>query len=116
MKPRGLLVGALFLAGCTSARTMRFESSVPASVEDSAGTPLCAPTPCSWRLSRETCGLLDSSLGYLRVRAVTSEGERLDAPPLKTCAVREGTLLRFRFAEPGAANGEVDVLDGSTAR
>ncbi len=113
---RSLLVGAVLLSGCSSGRTLRFESSVQASVEDSSGQLLCAATPCAWRLSRETCWLFDSSLGYFRVRAVAGDGTRLEAPLLKTCAVREGTLVRFRFAGPGTAKGEVDVLDGRRAR
>ncbi|MBI5246507.1 MAG: hypothetical protein HY923_04955 [Elusimicrobia bacterium] len=114
MKLCGVLAGALLLAGCSGGRTLRFESSVPASVEDSGGKTLCAPTPCSWRVSRETCGVLDSSSGYLRVSAVASDGARLDAPPLKTCAVLEGTLVRFRFAGSGAPEGRVDVLSRET--
>ena len=104
-----ILAAGVLLSGCAAYRTMRFESSVPASVEDSGGKVLCVATPCDWRVSRETCGFLDSSSGWLRVRGVAADGSHLDAPPLKTCAVREGTLIRFQFPGPQITRGNVEI-------
>ena len=104
-----VLAAGVLLAGCASSRTMRFESSVPASVQDSGGKVLCVSTPCDWRLSRETCGFFDSSSGWLKVSGVAADGSRLDAPPLKTCAVREGTVVRFLFPGPQITHGNVEI-------
>jgi len=110
------LASAAGLAGCSLGhRTVRFESSVPASVIDSGGAILCEKTPCTWRLSRETCGLYDSSSGYFRPRAVDASGASLRAPALKTCTVREGTLVRFLFPE-AAAGCSVEVVEKGEVR
>lgn len=98
MRPLTLL--AVSLTACGGTRTIRIESSPPAKILDGAAVA-CPTTPCEWSFSRETCWGFDSSLGYFRLVAVSQDGRELSSPMLRTCGVKRGTRLSFRFETDG---------------
>ncbi|MBI4346881.1 MAG: hypothetical protein HY553_08500 [Elusimicrobia bacterium] len=105
---RRLALAAVALAVCGCTRTIRIDSLPQAKILDGAAVA-CPTTPCDWSFSRETCWGYDSSRGYFRLIAMAEDGRELSSPMLKTCAVRRGTRLSFRF--DGPAGCAVTVTD-----
>ena len=84
-------------AGCAGTRTISIDSEPPARILEGGGTA-CAKTPCEWTFSRETCWLFDSSSGHFRLVAVADDGRKLSSPMIKTCGVKKGAKVGFRFS------------------
>jgi hypothetical protein len=97
----GLLLGA---CSCASSRQVIVETSRPAEVRDHGGALICATTPCTWTVSRETCFGLDSSSGYVLLTARAADGVEAHSVAWKTCELQEGQHLRIEVPPPSAAN------------
>lgn len=95
--PRCLLAALCLAAGCSGSRVLSIDSRPAARIEEWGGAAACAQTPCAWSFSRETCGLYDSSRGYIILTAAAPDGRKLTAPALKTCGIKKGTRLSFQF-------------------
>ena len=90
-------LSALYCMSCDSERPFRIESSAPASVADRGGRMVCTSTPCVMRVSRETCGTIDSSSGYIILEARSQDGVALRSMPIVTCDVTASMRLKFTF-------------------
>jgi hypothetical protein len=87
------------LGACASTRTVTLASSRPAAVYYDAGLcRLCEQTPCRMTFSRETCWLFDSSSGFIRLRAITADGQSMSLIPV-TCDLKSDEVLTFDFAK-----------------
>ena len=95
--PIAIVIVAAAIASCVSYRMMRIESSPAAEVRDWGGNLICATTPCVMRVSRETCGLYDSSKGYIILTARSSAGISMRSMAIKTCDITDDARVMFLF-------------------
>jgi hypothetical protein len=99
--PAVLVAFVLLTCSCATERHVVVDSSRPARVTDTGGRVICAATPCSWTVSRETCFGLDSSSGFVLLTARTAEGREATGPAWRTCSLEEGQHLVIDFPETG---------------
>lgn len=103
MHRRALVATAcLCLAGCGGRVRLIVETSRPARIVDWGGAEVCASTPCTHFVSRQTCGPFNSSSGYLILTALTADGAKANSSPLATCDIRDGDRV-FIALPPAAA-------------
>ncbi|MBI5203105.1 MAG: hypothetical protein HY925_16055 [Elusimicrobia bacterium] len=91
-----LSIGVLAAAGgCALRRSVILESARPARILDvRGGETLCARTPC--RITVERAWPYDSSLHYLRLKAVAEDGA-VSELAVDTHQVRPEQVIRFSF-------------------
>jgi len=90
------------ITGCGSSRTLKIESTLAAEIQDNSGAIRCAATPCEVEISRQTCGLMDSSSGFVVLTATARNGTALRSAPMETCGINNGSRVRFVFPEDAA--------------
>jgi hypothetical protein len=106
-------LNALTFISCAGYRQLGIESTEPASVVDWGGAVVCARTPCVMRVSRETCGIYDSSKGHIILTARSENGLTMVSMAIPTCDVKDGMRLRYEFPSgKGVSDCAVILLDG----
>ena len=89
----------LLLGGCASSRTVQVSAARPAQLL-ADGCVVCEGIgPCSFTFSRETCGLFDSSKGYIVFQAVLPDG-RCQILAARTCELEAGERVHLDL-DPG---------------
>lgn len=102
------MLAAVFLlsSACSSTRTVLLKTERPAVVyvDDER---ICDASPCPWTFSRETCSLFDSSLGYVRFLAETTDENskrKLYASPMyRLCALKRNEHITIRMQPDSVA-------------
>lgn len=101
-----LALSALLLlslaCACGGTRTVVIQTERPAAVI-ADGQRVCEASPCRWTFSRETCGLFDSSKGYVRfdaeVRDPASGTRTYNSPMFRLCALKPNEQITIPMPE-----------------
>jgi len=96
----GFLIAAVWLCGCAADPRIRIETNRPARVLDHGGHVICERTPCTYQVSRETCGGFDSSSGYLILQAEADDGARASSAAYETCNIKDGERVLIELPAP----------------
>ena len=98
-RPWWFFGGVLLLSGCASSRTVQVSAARPAMLLADRCLICQGVGPCSFTFSRETCGLYDSSKGFIQFQAVLPDG-RCQLLMARTCDLKSGERVHFDL-EPG---------------